>query len=364
MDAVRTQMRNPIVIGTVTFVLGVLIGLVVLGWGLWPIQWTDAAPKDLVYSAKLDYGRAAVEAYAATHDAVAARARYEALGADGQKVLADIANDPKSLNNDVMNAFIAIALNPGAAALQPAGQATSVPPTRVGAGGTPAAEKTGANQSGSLLSSLITLCGIVVLIAALGGGGYFIWRRVSQGGRTAAQPRSQTYSPVQTPAAASIGSARGDIPAGAATQLPPLHRWSDTYKLGDELFDDSTSIELPTGEFVGECGVSISEAIGVGEPKKVTAFEVWLFDKNDYRTVTHVLASEHVLNTPELRDKLAPRGDLIPARQGGVTVLETQTLRMVATITEMGYGAGAMPQNSYFDRFVIELAIWQKEQAG
>jgi hypothetical protein len=43
----------------------------------------------------------------------------------------------------------------------------------------------------------------------------------------------------------------------------------------------------------GECGVGISETIGVGDPKKVTAFEVWLFDKNDIQTVTKVLMSAH-----------------------------------------------------------------------
>ena len=56
-----------------------------------------------------------------------------------------------------------------------------------------------------------------------------------------------------------------------------------------KVFDDSFSIDSPAGEFLGECGVGISETIGVGEPKKVTAFEVWLFDKNDIQTVTTVL---------------------------------------------------------------------------
>ena len=59
-------------------------------------------------------------------------------------------------------------------------------------------------------------------------------------------------------------------------EAPPMHQFVTTYVLGDNLFDDSFSIELAAGEFLGECGVGISEAIGVGEPKRVTAFEVWL----------------------------------------------------------------------------------------
>ena len=29
------------------FILGLIIGLVVLGWWLWPVQWTDATPGQL-----------------------------------------------------------------------------------------------------------------------------------------------------------------------------------------------------------------------------------------------------------------------------------------------------------------------------
>ena len=59
------------------------------------------------------------------------------------------------------------------------------------------------------------------------------------------------------------------------------------------MFDDSFSVDSPSGEFLGECGVGISETIGVGDPNKVSAFEVWLFDKNDIQKVTKVLMSAH-----------------------------------------------------------------------
>ena len=80
------------------------------------------------------------------------------------------------------------------------------------------------------------------------------------------------------------------VAQGAA---PPVAQYVTTYVIGDDLFDDSFSIDSPSGEFLGECGVGISETIGVGDPKKVTAFEVWMFDKNDIRTVTKVIMSEH-----------------------------------------------------------------------
>jgi len=58
-----------------------------------------------------------------------------------------------------------------------------------------------------------------------------------------------------------------------------------SYKAGDDLFDDSFSVDSPRVNF-WRVWVGISETIGVGVPKKVTAFEVWLFDKNDIQTVT------------------------------------------------------------------------------
>jgi hypothetical protein len=140
-----------------------------------------------------------------------------------------------------------------------------------------------------------------------------------------------------------------------------MSQFMTTYMLGDDLFDDSFSIDSPTGEFLGECGVGISESIGVGEPKKVTAFEVWLFDKNDIQTVTKVLMSEHAFSDDKLRTRLSAMGDPFLVQPGMETELETATLRLVARVVDMAYGSGASPTDSYFERITLELAVWQKE---
>ena len=89
-----------------------------------------------------------------------------------------------------------------------------------------------------------------------------------------------------------------------------------SYRLGDDLFDNSFSIDSPAGEFLGECGVGISETIGVGDPKKVTAFEVWLFDKNDIQTVTKVVMSAHAFNDVAIRQRLEAKGEPVLAEPG------------------------------------------------
>ncbi len=133
-----------------------------------------------------------------------------------------------------------------------------------------------------------------------------------------------------------------------------------SYKLGDDLFDDSFSIDSPSGEFLGECDVGISETIGVGDPKKVTAFEVWLFDKNDIQTVTKVLMSAHAYNDETVRQRLAAKGEPVLATPGAQLVLETATLQLVARVVDMNYGEGALPEESFFENVVLELATWTK----
>lgn len=150
----------------------------------------------------------------------------------------------------------------------------------------------------------------------------------------------------------------------AVGEAPPVSQHVSTYILGDDLYDDSFSIETAAGEFLGECGSGISETIGVGEPKKVTATEVWLFDKNDIRTVTKVLMSRHAYQDQALRTKLAPKGEAVVAEPGTITTLETQTLRVQVKIMDLQYGEGSLPPNSFFERLTVEIASWTKEDAA
>ena len=142
---------------------------------------------------------------------------------------------------------------------------------------------------------------------------------------------------------------------------PPVVQFMSTYLGGDNFYDDSFAIEMEDNTFLGECGSGIAETIGVGDPKKVTAIEAWIFDKNDIQTITHLLMSEHAYNDEALRAKLAPRGEPVLAEPGATTTLETQTLRAEVRVKSVEYGDGALPPNSFFDRLIVEIAVWQKE---
>jgi hypothetical protein len=140
----------------------------------------------------------------------------------------------------------------------------------------------------------------------------------------------------------------------------PLAQFMTTYRQGDDLYDDSFSIDSVNGAFLGECGVGIAETIGVGDPKKVTALEVWLFDKNDIQTVTKVLMSEHANNDPALRQRLLSKGEPILIEPGMRFIMETASLQLEAHVIDMVYARGPLPENSYFSRLTLEVSVWPK----
>ena len=66
------------------FLIGVVVGLVVLGWWLWPVQWTNADLADLKPAQKQSYLSAVADSFNVTNDAVQARARLDSLKHSGE----------------------------------------------------------------------------------------------------------------------------------------------------------------------------------------------------------------------------------------------------------------------------------------
>lgn len=338
MDKYLDYLKRPVVIGIAAFVLGLIIGLVMLGWWLWPAEWTDAAPEQLHPGYREMYLRMAIESYATSGNAADAKLRWDGLGDTGPETLNDIKTNPGALDPAVIIAFETAATSEAI----PVVEATTVP----GAEATPAEEEGKSN----LTTLLIVMCVITLLIGAALAV-YFILQGRKHSGRGILTPQMQAQEAAQQ-AEWTDYSTMGDE--------APMMQFMASYRLGDDLFDDSFSIDSPAGEFLGECGVGISETIGVGEPKKVTAFEVWLFDKNDIQTVTKVLMSVHAFADAGIRQKLETKGELVQVEPGNQTVLETATLRLVARIVDMNYGQGALPDGSFFESLILELAVWAK----
>ena len=70
MDAIRQYAKNPLVTGIVGLVLGMILGLFVLGWWVWPVEWTEATPAQLSQEWKTEFLRMAVAGYSQNGDAL------------------------------------------------------------------------------------------------------------------------------------------------------------------------------------------------------------------------------------------------------------------------------------------------------
>jgi hypothetical protein len=321
-------LKKPIVAAILGFVVGLFIGLVVLGWGLMPVQWTNADPSYLRADMQDDYLRMAVDSFVRNPVNELAIQRYKALGTAGPAVLVRIkAGYP---DQNAFKTFSGVVTG-----------TSIVTPTPTG--GKPAA------KSSSMTGILI----IVVAIIVFGILGFAIFKYLIP-------LFKHTSSDNPANRARDITNQTEMTNYSALGQDQPISQFMTTYVLGDDLFDDSFSIDSASGEFLGECGIGISETIGVGEPKKVTAFEVWLFDKNDIQTVTKVLMSAHAFNDATTFQRLQAKGEPFMVERGKQVTLETAALQLVATVTDMEYGQGALPEDSYFERLTLEIAVWPK----
>lgn len=321
-------LRQPRMQLAIAFIVGLLIGLVALGWWLFPVQWENASVQELRADLQEDYMRMLIDSYNLRQDDEVANRRITELGESAVEALNAVAANPADQSELAITRFqILLGITDQEVASEDRADPGSIFDTP---------------------SLLLTMCAITGVLGLALGIIYYVRRRQSESG-AGLFARSKAR---ESSAEGADSTALGDS--------PPLSQWMTTYLLGDDLFDDSFSIDSATGEFLGECGVGIAETIGVGDPKRVSAFEIWLFDKNDIQTITKVLLSNHTFLDDAARERLSAKGEPLLAAPGAEAVLETETLQMVARVVDMDYGEGALPEESFFERITLELAVWSK----
>lgn len=326
------NVNRSVLVGLGAFIVGFFIGLVVFGWGLTPIEYTDGGPQHLAETDQELYLITLARLYSIDNNQEHVRnalGRWEGSAA----AVCDLAGQNRPVNPAEAQRLevMALVLDPqGCAAAAPGGEA----------------------EEGGGLGSIALVLGLVLLFALILGLILFALRRPT----TPARRDATTYASEMPTASRAVG-----LEDDRDVNATPIARFQTTFARGHDTYDDSFSIENVHGDFLGECGVGISESIGLDSPKNVTAFEVWLFDKNDIRTVTKVIMSDHAFFDEALKAKLAPKGEPVLAREGETIVLETATLIINAEVTDMEYGSGALPPKSFFERFTVELSAWAKE---
>jgi len=365
MDKLKEFFNKPINLGALGLVVGLVVGLVGLGWGLWPLQWTDAAPADLQMDYQRDYLCMTIDSFSRNPNADLLAIRWMGLGENAQSLLDSLTPAAcRFETSDEINAFReiivlqALAEGGGAGTLEDA----ALEDTSLGAmedpftleEPIPGMETETVKEPSTI--SILPLAILVLLTLVVGGVLIFIILKRAKSGEGVKIRAPKFVIPKKEGTAKQVSTS-----AFKTTEKDtPLAQFMTTYRQGDDLYDDSFSVDSINGEFLGECGVGIAETIGVGEPKKVTALEVWLFDKNDIQTVTKVLLSEHANNDPALRQRLLSKGEPIPVEPGMNFLMETETLQLEARVVDMVYARGPLPENSYFSRLTLEITVWSK----
>jgi hypothetical protein len=332
-------------IAFVILVVGLVLGLLV-GW------------ETVSFKASADDVAAAADSYSLNADAALANRRLASLSVDEKRrIFSDLTAKANASNKPLeAQRYTALAQALGVSV----GAATSATPVP---GSTPLPQPTPTAQTaGGLGSLLVPIVLILIVLVLVVVAALIFFLRILPGMQSRRAPRAASTgdAPTETQGAERVASA--PIPT---TTAGGLGHFVPQYTLGNDNYDTSYSLETPHGEFLGECGMGISETIGEGKPDKVTAFDLWLFDKADVRTVTQILMSEHAFNDQALRTKLATKGEAVLAEKGKTLRLETQSLSITAEIVDLVYAANPnYPPNSHFQKLIVEIVPTIKDGAA
>jgi len=325
-------LKRPLVVAVLAAIVGLVIGIP-MGWST--VNVVNTTPAVMRSDLQQDYLRMAIDSFRVNRDPNLALRRWDNLGPAAAPAFSAIQNDPAGIDPAVISAYGQVI------------QAVKgVDPTNPGAV---------APASRAPFSGTTVLIAAVVVLFLLGAAAAIVFLRRLLGNRSSGE-----VTPSMQATELNREAAKNKTNFESLGVAPPITQNMTTYVLGDDLYDESFSIDTASGDFLGEYGVGVSETIGVGDPKKVTALEIWLFDKNDIKTATKVLMSAHAFSDGGIRARLEAKGELVQVEPQKQVMLETETLQLLATIVDLQYGDGAMPDRSYFERVTLELAIWRK----
>ncbi|HSN95426.1 MAG TPA: hypothetical protein VLR89_10255 [Anaerolineaceae bacterium] len=383
-----TRIKKTYVYGIAGVIIGLVLGLIV-GWVIWPVSWTDASSANLRPEMQQTVMSNAILSFTLTNDKEKALQVYQDFGAKAASALDAVRSNPGLLNAEQISRF-----------------ATAVSAPVSGTNALPATNATGDTSTNPMPISkkstgTLGLALLVVLVAGAAAVYWFFFRgheangnpNMSMVSKTSStlmpQATKPTFTPSKTPVSNQNTSQqrRIEMPAvlNQATQTTsqvlqatpaaispvshpvmvpsgkPIAQFLTTYMYGDDLYDESFIFDAPNGAFLGECGVSFSDIVGTGEPKKISAFEIWLFDKNDVQTVTNVLMCQHAFDDLFMRENLEKKGDSVLAEVEKRFAMETASLVLEGHVVDLTYGELLQTPQSYFQRLTLELAVYEKK---
>ena len=310
--------------------IGVLVGLL-YAYVINPIEWVDVPMELTRKDLQEDYLRMAIISYRQTKNEAEAIQRWKELGDNGPEVLVTIKSFPGSLPQDAILEF--------------EGLISSLRDTAATSSSDCGIAQSTTDNNLCFYVWLLTMVAVSMLAV------YFQYRLK--------ETVPHSTNPLTT---TSIPTLKEHIKPVGVTDHPPLTRFVTTYNMGDDIYNESFSIDRPTGEFLGECGVDIAQVLDDGPPKKISAFEIWLFDKQDIRTPALILMSEQAYQNDSLRTQLEAKGPAVLADNGAEYTVESKKLRLKVRVMDVLYsGIGTFGQ-CVFSHLSIDLSVWEKDE--
>ncbi len=316
--------RNKLILaGLIGLVAGVILGLV-YGYVIDPVEWEDAPMSLTRLDLQEDYLRMAIDSYVLYFDPAITYQRWLELGDAGPEILQKVAASPGAQGLEAINRFKALVLPP-----------TAAPST--------AACPELAAQDNNLCVYL--WLGTVVIGGTAGVYFYTRLRRQIDGPKARRVKRAKVppvvYEPITIPYA--------DRPVLVHTMM--------TYVIGDDLFDESLSVENDLGDFLGECGIGIVHTVDSEVPKKVDALDIWLFDKNEINTKSMVIMSPKAYEDGTVFNQMRSRGEPLLAEIGREITIKTTHLVMIVRIVDMICDEMDPSDCSFFQRISMEVFV-------
>jgi hypothetical protein len=417
----NTAVRRPEwVIPVISFLIGLLIGWWVIGWWLWPVQWTNAVPADLRAAERDQYLAMVAESYAATRNADLARERVkwwssEALGQHLVNLQARAgANTPQAAQVQALAELVGTARPGGPGPQTPAkGPTTAVRPTPAPASGADALSVL--RGIGTVLLWLLLF--VLAIVVA-----YYFWNRwrLAQQARSkaaleaapraprpaapaqpsleeiaeeaksrwisddalaepeawvdaqapAAEPKASTPLPRVTPppvvpAVPPVAGAQPVPPKILATSAPGAAgvytragEYRALYQMGEPDYDEAFDVADAAGGYLGQCGLELNDPIGRSHDQ-AAALQAWLWDSSDPDTKVKVLMSEGAYRDTAMRDQLKGDHDAIPVRAGAEFELETYKMRLRGQVEKVEY-ADQEPAYTIFSELLVRFRVDRK----
>ena len=384
----------------IAFVIGLLVGWLVIGWGVWPVTWKNALPMDLRPAERDQYLMMTAESFATNGDVDLARSRLalwpdEQLAGDLARLQDRLASEDTLQAGQVQLLASTLGVSEGT---EPATAPVPPPATQPTPGLSAALQKV----CPGALFVLLVLLGIAAII--------WLWRRwrtshepqpaaaepvglrkgrespeADQLPLTPSREPEATWVPFEEPAAIEAEVRQPPEPPPASGKVEPavvaaaaaagttrraptttvtkgepakVGDFTAVYQIGEPDYDEAFDISDPKTGHAGQCGLALTDPIGRNHDQ-AAALQLWLWDTKDPNTKVTVLMSEGAYRDTALRDQLAGEHTAIPVRLGSEFELESYNLLLRGTVDRLEY-APAEPAYGVFAELDVHMQVYRK----